>query len=54
MAALDAQARWRLHLEPFFGPLRARQIAGHWVDKYIYKRQQSGAANTRINRDLEY
>jgi hypothetical protein len=51
MPAVDAEARWRLHLEPFFGPLRARQIADHWVDEYIYKRQQSGAANTTINRE---
>jgi hypothetical protein len=49
---IDAESRWRIHLEPFFGPLRAKQIADHWVDEYIHKRQRSGAANTTINREL--
>jgi hypothetical protein len=50
--ASDAEARWRLHLERFFGQLRARQIADHWVNEYVYKRQRSGASNATINREL--
>lgn len=48
----DAESRWRIHLEPFFGWLRAKQISEYWIDEYIYKRQRSGAANTTINREL--
>jgi hypothetical protein len=50
--ASDAESSWRLHLEPFFGQLRAKQVSDHWVDEYIYKRQQSGAANATIKREL--
>ena len=50
--ASDAESRWRLHLEHFFGPLRAKQISDHWIHEYVCKRQRSGVANTTINREL--
>src|SRR5260370_16555167 len=50
--ASDAESRWRLHLGPFFGSLRAKQISDHWIDEYIYRRQQLGTANATINREL--
>jgi hypothetical protein len=52
MPAVDAEARWRLHLEPFFGSFRAKQITDHCVEKYISKRQRLGAVSTTINREL--
>jgi integrase len=48
----DAEARWRLHLEPFFGAVRASQLSSDLLGKYIDKRQQAGAANATINREL--
>jgi hypothetical protein len=51
--ASDAETRWRLHLEPFFGSLRAKQLVDLRVGEYIYKRQQSGAANATIIKLLD-
>ncbi len=48
----DATTRWRLHLEPFFGRLRASQVTSILLNKYVDKRQQEGAANGTINREL--
>lgn len=48
----DAEARWRLHLEPYFGRLRAAQVTSVLLDKYVDRRQQQGAANATINREL--
>jgi integrase len=48
----DAEARWRLHLEPFFGKLRASQVTSVLLDKYVDMRQEQGAANATVNREL--
>ncbi len=48
----DAEARWRLHLEPFFGSLRAVQVTSDLLNKYVDTRQRFGAANATINREL--
>ncbi len=48
----DAEARWRLHLEPFFGRMKASQVTSVLLNKYVDKRQQAGAANGTINREL--
>jgi len=48
----DADARWRLHLKPFFGNLRAVEISSDLVARYVDSRQQSGAKNATINREL--
>jgi hypothetical protein len=48
----DAKARWRLHLSPFFGYLRAIQVTSDLVGKYIIERQEQGAKNATINREL--
>jgi integrase len=48
----DAKARWRLHLEPFFGNLRAVEVSSDLVARYVDSRQQQGAENATINREL--
>jgi len=48
----DANARWTLHLQPFFGPLRAVEVNNPLLTRYIESRQQQGAKNATINREL--
>ncbi len=48
----DAEARWRLHLKPFFGNLRAVEVSSDLVSRYVDERQQRGAENATINREL--
>jgi integrase len=48
----DAEARWRLHLQPFFGALRAVELSSDLVARYVDSRQQEGAENATINREL--
>jgi integrase len=48
----DAKARWRLHLQPFFGNLRAVEVSSDLVARYVDSRQQAGAENATINREL--
>jgi integrase len=48
----DLEARWKLHLEPFFGVLRAMEVTSQLVARYIDARQQEGAKNATINREL--
>jgi integrase len=48
----DAQARWDLHLEPFFGSMRASQVTSEHIKRYVDQRQHEKAKNATINREL--
>ena len=48
----DAQTRWTLHLEPFFGYMRAADVTSHQIARYVDSRQQEGASNATVNREL--
>ncbi len=48
----DAEARWRLHLKPFFGHLRAADVGTDLIARYAETRQNGGAKNATINREL--
>jgi integrase len=48
----DAEARWRLHLQPFFGNVRAKEVSSDLVARYVDSRQQAGAENATINREI--
>lgn len=48
----DAETRWKLHLQPVFGHLRAVQVSTDHFNKYVDDRQQAGASNATINREL--
>lgn len=48
----DAEARWRLHLEPFFGVARITEVSSRTIDKYVDARLEQGAQNGTINREL--
>jgi integrase len=48
----DVEARWRLHIQPFFGSLRAAQVTSSLLNTYVDKRLRAGASNATINREL--
>jgi integrase len=48
----DVEARWKLHLQPFFGDWRASEVTSDLVARYVDKRQQEKAANATINREI--
>lgn len=48
----DVDARWRLHIGPYFGPLRAAQVTSEFIAKYVDQRQSEGAQNATINREM--
>ncbi len=48
----DVDARWKLHLKPFFGDLRAVDVSSDLVARYVDKRQAQKAKNATINREL--
>lgn len=54
----DDESRWKNHLKPFFGHLRAVQVSSELIDRYIGKRKsqktRSGTPpkNATINREL--
>jgi integrase len=47
-----AESRWNKHLRPFFVVYRAAQITSELISRYIESRQQQGAKNATINREL--
>ncbi len=47
-----AEMRVRLHLRPAFGGLQVRRLTTTAIERYIGERQQAGAANASINREL--
>jgi integrase len=48
----DARARWKRHLQPFFGHLKAVDVSTDLLARYVDERQQQGAKNATINREL--
>jgi integrase len=47
-----ARFRWRLHLRPAFGGLAPSQVTSATINGYVDARQQAGASNATINREL--
>ena len=47
-----AEHNWRLHLEPFFGHMRAANLGTDQLSNYIARRKDEGSANASINREL--
>lgn len=48
----DVEARWRLHLKPFFGSIPAAELDSALLTHYIDKRLGDHASNATINREL--
>lgn len=49
----DAEARWKLHLQPVFGHVRAADLCrSDGLSRYIDQRREEGASNGTINREL--
>lgn len=48
----DVQTRWTKHLSKEFGQLRASNIGNDELKGYIAQRQNEGASNATINREL--
>jgi len=51
-SADDVDARWRLHLRPFFSGMRAVDVTTEELARYVDKRQEQDAAAATINREL--
>ncbi len=47
-----AERRWKTHLESRFAHLRAAQLTTSFLRRFIKDRQEEGAANGTINREL--
>lgn len=50
----DVEARWKLHLKPFFELYRAIEVNNPTLTRYIEARQKEGAANATVNRELAF
>lgn len=48
----DIETRYRLHVLPFFGERRASSISTADINRFIQQRQDAGASNGEINREL--
>jgi integrase len=48
----DVEARWKLHLQPFFEGMRAIDVTSEIIARFVDTRQQEGAKNATINREL--
>ncbi len=48
----DAKARWENHLKPVFAHLPAAAVTSALIQKYAIDRQNDGAQNATINREL--
>jgi integrase len=48
----DAEARWKLHIKPFFGDIRAIDVSSGLIARYVDKRKEQKAKNATINREL--
>jgi integrase len=48
----DVEARWRLHLKPFFGEHPATELDSRLLVRYIDSRCEEHARNATINREL--
>ena len=49
---VDLETRWKLHLKPYFGDLKAIDVSSNLVAQYVDKRQEQKAKNATINREL--
>ena len=47
----DAEARWKLHIKPFFGDVRAIDVSSGLIARYVDKRNEQKAKNATINRE---
>ena len=48
----DVQARWNLHLEPFFGAMKACEVTSDLVARYVDSRRLEKASNATVNREM--
>ena len=46
----DVQARWRLHLKPFFGSVIAAQLDSRQLEQYVDTRLEEHASNHVFTR----
>ena len=48
----DVEARWQLHLKPFFGLMKASEVTKDTLRRYVDHRLKQEASNATINREL--
>lgn len=49
----NPEARWKLHLEPFFGNVKVREYSSNLVMQYIEKRRSEGASGSSIDKEVQ-
>ncbi len=50
---VDIEGRWRLHLKPAFGHLKAAQLTRATLKEHVERRLAAGAKPATVNRELE-
>jgi hypothetical protein len=50
--AKSPDGRWRLHIRPLLGAVRARDLTTRMLDEYVRRRTAEGAPPASINREL--
>lgn len=48
----DVEARWKLHLCPFFGHMKACEVSSDLVARYVDSRRHEQASNATVNREM--
>ena len=48
----DVSARWRKHLRPIFGAMRASEVTTGLIEHYVEKRLEAGARPATVNREV--
>jgi integrase len=48
----DSEARWRLHLAPFFGSIKAANLTTDFLTRYVEARQKEGVGPATLNREF--
>jgi integrase len=46
------ERRWRLHLEPYFSRVKAKDVTKAFLNGYVSRRRDEEASNASINREL--
>jgi integrase len=51
-SSAHTERRWKKHLAPFFGAMKASQVSAGLVTQYKLRRLAEGASNASVNRDI--
>jgi hypothetical protein len=49
----NPEARWKLHLEPFFGNVKVKDYSSDLTMQYIERRKREGASGSSIDKEIQ-